>query len=53
MLVMQCRVGDSIVIGDDITVRVVQGKQGQLRLAFDAPREIAIKRQDTNKPLVS
>ncbi len=49
MLVMQCKAGDCIVVGDNVTLRVVQGKQGQLRLAFDAPKEIAIKRQDTKQ----
>ncbi|MBU9722288.1 MULTISPECIES: carbon storage regulator [Bacillaceae] len=51
MLVLQCKVGDCIAIGENVTVRVVQGKKGQLRLAIDAPREIAIQRQETDKPL--
>tara|TARA_R110002012_G_scaffold263287_3_gene446010 strand:+ start:99 stop:239 length:141 start_codon:yes stop_codon:yes gene_type:complete len=33
-------------IGDEITVTVVEINPGQVRLAFDAPKDIAIKRDN-------
>ncbi|WP_163538896.1 carbon storage regulator [Gracilibacillus sp. YIM 98692] len=44
MLVLTCKTGESIKIDDRITVRVVAGKKGQLRLAIDAPKDVAIHR---------
>ena len=44
MLVLQCKAGEVIRIGESISVRVIANQKGQLRLAIDAPKEIAIKR---------
>lgn len=46
MLVLTRTVGEELVIGDDIRVRVSQIKGGRIKLAIDAPRNISIKRQE-------
>ena len=46
MLVLARKIGETIRIGDDITVRVVDVQRGQVRLAIDAPREIAVHREE-------
>jgi len=44
MLALTRKVGERIVIGDNIVVTVVSIKGDNIRLAIDAPREIKIYR---------
>lgn len=44
MLVLTRKVGESIRIGDDVVVSVVELKGGRVRLSFDAPKEVGILR---------
>ena len=46
MLVLSRKVGEEIVIGDNIRVRVVSVQGNQIRLGFDAPREVSIQRAE-------
>jgi carbon storage regulator len=46
MLVLTRRLGESIRIGDDIAVSVVEIQGGQVRLAIDAPREVPVHREE-------
>lgn len=46
MLILTRRVGESILIGDDITVVVIEIKGGQVRLGVEAPQGVAIDRQE-------
>ena len=42
MLILTRRVGETLVIGDDITVTVLGVKGNQARLGVNAPKEIAV-----------
>ena len=44
MLVLSRRDGERIVIGDSITVTVLESREGQIRLGVDCPREIPVHR---------
>jgi carbon storage regulator len=46
MLVLSRKFGESIMIGDRIVVTVVKLDCGQVRLGIEAPREIAIFREE-------
>jgi carbon storage regulator len=46
VLVLTRKVGESIRIGDDIAVRVLDIQRGQVRFAIDAPREIPVHREE-------
>ena len=46
MLVLTRKLGESIVIGDRIVVTVVKLDHGQVRLGIEAPREIAVFREE-------
>ena len=44
MLVLTRKLGETIVIGDDIVIKVVDIHDKQIRLGIDAPTEISIFR---------
>ena len=46
MLVLTRRLGESIRIGDEISIRVLDIQRGQVRVAIDAPREIPVHREE-------
>ena len=46
MLILQRRKGEAVQIGDNITVTVTEIGTDRVRLAIDAPREMAIKRTE-------
>jgi carbon storage regulator len=46
LLILTRRVNESIVVGDQVTVTVVAVKGNQVRLGVDAPRDIAVHREE-------
>jgi len=44
MLVLSRKRDESIVIGDSITIKVVEVKGNRIRLAISAPREVPVRR---------
>jgi len=46
MLILTRRPGESVMIGDDITITVIAIKGNQLRLGFTAPQNIAVHREE-------
>ncbi|EPF68302.1 carbon storage regulator [Pseudomonas syringae] len=46
MLCLSRRVGESIVIGDNIKITVISGRDGKIRLGIDAPVEMAVDRSE-------
>lgn len=46
MLILTRRVGETVVIGTDVTVTVLGVKGNQVRLGVNAPREVAVHREE-------
>ncbi|MEM8984689.1 MAG: carbon storage regulator CsrA [Pseudomonadota bacterium] len=46
MLILTRRIGESVVIDDDITVTVLGVKGNQVRLGIRAPRDVGVHRQE-------
>jgi carbon storage regulator len=46
MLVLTRRVGETLMIGPDISVKVVEVKHGQIRLGISAPKNVAVYRKE-------
>ena len=46
MLILTRRVGETLMIGDDVTVIVLEVKGNQVRIGVNAPREVAVHREE-------
>jgi len=51
MLVLSRKVGEKILIGDDVTVTIVRVSQGGVRVGISAPKEMPVTREELlNRP---
>ena len=46
MLILTRRVGESLIIGDDVTITVLGVKGNQVRIGVNAPRDVAVHREE-------
>jgi carbon storage regulator len=46
LLILTRRVNESLMIGDQISVRVLEVKGSQVRLGVNAPREVPVHRKE-------
>lgn len=46
MLILQRKAGESLVIGEDVTISVVSIEGGRVRLAISAPPNVSILRSE-------
>ena len=53
MLVLTRRPGESIVIGNDIVVTVLEVRSDQVRIGIDAPRSIQVHREEVFRQMES
>lgn len=49
MLILTRRVGETVMIGNDIEVTIIGVKGNQVRLGIKAPREVAVHREEIYK----
>ncbi|MBO9521595.1 MAG: carbon storage regulator CsrA [Nocardioidaceae bacterium] len=60
MLVLSRRVGESVVVGDDVTITILEVRGDVVRVGIDAPRSVKVQRaellaeiEDTNRAAAS
>ena len=51
MLILTRRVGESVMIGEDVTVTVLRVKGNQVRLGVNAPKTVSVQREEILKKI--
>ena len=46
MLILTRRVGETLMVGDDVTVSVLDVKGKQVKIGIDAPKAVAVHRKE-------
>jgi carbon storage regulator len=52
MLVLTRRTGESILIGDDITITVLELSRDQVRIGIRAPRSVSVHREEVYREIL-
>jgi carbon storage regulator len=51
MLILTRRIGESVKIGDDVTLTVLGVRHGQTRIGITAPKSVAVHREEVYERL--
>mgnify|MGYP006000387125 FL=1 len=46
MLILTRRIGEAVVIGDDVKLTVLGVRGNQVRLGIDAPKDVSVHREE-------
>ena len=46
MLILTRRVGETLMVGDDVTITVLGVKGNQVRIGINAPKDVAVHREE-------
>ncbi len=51
MLILTRRIGESLIIGDDVTITILAIKGNQIRIGIDAPKNISVHRKEIKQKI--
>lgn len=49
MLILTRRIGETLVVGDDVTITVLGVKGNQVRIGVNAPKHVSVHREEIYK----
>ena len=52
MLVFTCKKGEGIVIGDEITVTILENEDGQVQLGVNSPKGFVVLKEETYRRII-
>ena len=47
MLILTRRIGETLMVGDDVTITVLGVKGNQVRIGVNAPKDVAVHREES------
>ena len=53
MLILTRRVGERLIIGENVTVTILSVKGNQIRIGIDAPRDIKVNREEVYQRILN
>lgn len=53
MLILTRRVGETLVVGDDVRITVLGVKGNQIRIGVNAPKEVSVHREEIYQKIQS
>ncbi|ATB70123.1 carbon storage regulator CsrA [Sulfurospirillum diekertiae] len=51
MLILTRKIGEGVVLNENITIRVIEISKGVVKLGFDAPKDMLILREELEKAI--
>ena len=51
MLILTRKIGEGVVLNENITIRVIEISKGVVKLGFDAPKDMLILREELEKEI--
>ena len=52
ILILTRRVGEKLIIGENVTVTVLAVKGNQIRIGIDAPRDVQVNREEIHQRIL-
>ena len=51
MLILTRKIGEGVVLNENITIRIIEISKGVVKLGFDAPKDMLILREELEKAI--
>ncbi len=52
MLILSRRIGEKLIIGENVTVTILAVKGNQVRIGIDAPRDVRVDREEIHQRIL-